>query len=382
MRALVVVCVVLLLSSSVTARVITVEKDGTGDYQIIQDAVNASAPTDTILIGPGRYDDFWNVVPELNWDTVIGVTVDSLTIKGVSSDEVILGPVIPDEHGGLITTHCISTEPNVTWVVIEDISTENTDRGIHLMPSGRISRCVARNHWWDGYLIEIGNDIVIEDCKSFDGGGIGFAPYGPDLVKAEVTSFYANNADMGIYNRHPNAILRNITGVDCAHVVSAYQGHTYLTEATMTNCLLGISSAGAFTFDNVFVSGSTVADYVWSAGTIANGTDVVFSGGIPAGQNWGTMTGGQGEINIHNSNIMNSVISTVWVGAHDGPAGAMNFTNNYWGTTSADSIDAWIYDSNDDNPYNTIVEVQYQPFSDVPLSNTKKTMGGVKALFR
>ena len=250
------------------------------------------------------------------------------------------------------------------------------------MPSGRIRRCVTRNHWWDAYLIEVGNDILIEDCKSFDGGGISFAPYGPDLVKAEVNSFYADHVEIGIYNRHPNAILRNITGVDCRHVVSAQQGHTYLTEATMTNGLLGIGSHGPFTFDNVFISGSTGADYVWSSGTIANGTDVVFSGGIPYGQNWGTMTGGQGEINIHNSNIGNSVISTVWVGAHDGPADAIDLTNNYWGTTSADSIDAWIYDSNDNNPYNTIVEVQYQPFSDVPLSNTKKTMGGVKALFR
>jgi len=320
---------ILLLSTPLTARVITVEKDGTGDYQIIQDAVNASAPTDTILIGPGRYDDFWNVVPELNWDTIIGVTVDSLTIKGVSSDEVILGPVIPDEPGGLITTHCISTEPNVTWVVIEDISTENTDRGIHLMPSGRISRCVTRNHWWDGYLIEVGNDIAIEDCKSFDGGGISFAPYGPDLVKAEVTSFYANNTDIGIYNRHPNGILRNITGEDCVQVVSAHQGHTYLTNATMTNCLLGVDSSGAFTFDNVFVSGSTFADYMWSPGTIANGTDVVFSGGMPAGQNWGTMSGVQGEINIHNSNIGNSVIASVWVVGHDGPMDAIDLTNNY-----------------------------------------------------
>ncbi|MBT7311051.1 hypothetical protein HN843_04770 [bacterium] len=382
MKLITSVCMILLLSTTVAARVITVEKDGTGDYQIIQDAVNASAPTDTILIGPGRYDDFWNFRPDLNWDTVIGVTVDSLTIKGVSSDEVIIGPVIPDEPGGVITTHGIASAMDLTWLVVEDISTENTDRGIHLFPSGRIRRCVTRNHWWDGYLIEVGNDIVIEDCKSFDGGGIGFAPYGPDLVKAEVTSFYANNADMGIYNRHPNAILRNITGEDCAHVVSAHQGHTYLTESTMTNCLLGISSHGAFAFDNVFVFGSTLADYLWFSGTIANGTDVVFSGGIPAGQNWGTMAGSQGEINIHNSNIGNSVISSVWVAGHSGPMDAIDLTNNYWGTTSADSIDVWIYDSNDNNPYNTIVEVQYQPFSDVPLSNKKKTMGGIKALFR
>ena len=33
----------------------TVEKDGSGDFTVIQDAVNAASGGDTILIGPGRY---------------------------------------------------------------------------------------------------------------------------------------------------------------------------------------------------------------------------------------------------------------------------------------------------------------------------------------
>lgn len=35
----------------------TVEKDGTGDFGIIQDAILASAPGDTVLVGPGTYAD-------------------------------------------------------------------------------------------------------------------------------------------------------------------------------------------------------------------------------------------------------------------------------------------------------------------------------------
>lgn len=54
---------------------------------------------------------------------------------------------------------------------------------------------------------------------------------------------------------------------------------------------------------------------------------------------------------------------------------------NYWGTASADSIAAWIYDRNDDPDVNGYVD--FQPFSPVPLpSESTKSMGGVKALFR
>jgi hypothetical protein len=37
----------------------SVEKDGSGDFSVIQDAVEAAAPGDTIQIGEGRFEDFW-----------------------------------------------------------------------------------------------------------------------------------------------------------------------------------------------------------------------------------------------------------------------------------------------------------------------------------
>jgi len=32
-----------------------VEKDGSGDFAVIQNAVDAAAPGDTVVVGPGRY---------------------------------------------------------------------------------------------------------------------------------------------------------------------------------------------------------------------------------------------------------------------------------------------------------------------------------------
>ena len=45
----------ILLSNIVLSQIITVKQDGTGDYTIIQDAVNASVDGDTVLVWPGTY---------------------------------------------------------------------------------------------------------------------------------------------------------------------------------------------------------------------------------------------------------------------------------------------------------------------------------------
>ena len=58
----------------------------------------------------------------------------------------------------------------------------------------------------------------------------------------------------------------------------------------------------------------------------------------------------------------------------------LDFTDNYWGTDNPDSIQAWIRDRNDSE--DACYFVDYEPFSDVPLPTERKTMGGLKAMFR
>ena len=53
-QTVVVVAVLLGLALPVAARTWRVEKDGSGDFTVIQDAVDAAAAGDTIRIGPGR----------------------------------------------------------------------------------------------------------------------------------------------------------------------------------------------------------------------------------------------------------------------------------------------------------------------------------------
>ena len=91
-----------------------------------------------------------------------------------------------------------------------------------------------------------------------------------------------------------------------------------------------------------------------------------------------------GSVDLHDSHILPGDEYSVYIPYHSGPDDAVNLTGNYWGTTSADSIAAWIWDSHDDSVVfpTTLTTVIFEPFSTEPLPAESKSWGGVKALFR
>jgi hypothetical protein len=54
--------------------------------------------------------------------------------------------------------------------------------------------------------------------------------------------------------------------------------------------------------------------------------------------------------------------------------------NNSWGTTDADSIQAWIWDANDDPEAGYIID--WQPYIGEPVSRERRSLGSIKSLFR
>lgn len=121
-------CVLLVLvmcfAPSVTlARAWRVEKNGTGDYGVIQDALDVATSGDTILVGMGRFDE-QHVIGNPPWQqNACGhVTQTRITIKGVEGGGSIIGPGGPwDTSQGHDYGLYISVNFGAATTVIEDL---------------------------------------------------------------------------------------------------------------------------------------------------------------------------------------------------------------------------------------------------------------------
>ena len=101
---------------------------------------------------------------------------------------------------------------------------------------------------------------------------------------------------------------------------------------------------------------------------------------IPAGEGERILSGGT-PLYFNGNHIFRSNAPYVKLTAFVyPPVETLDLSGNYWGTTEADTISAWIWDGLDDPDINAVVE--YEPFSLVPVETERRSMGSVKSLFR
>ena len=124
--------ILLAFATVATATTWRVERDGSADYTVIQDAVDVAASGDTILIGPGRFNEQqWVTFP--GWQDSVRVLVPQheLTLIG-SGPATIIGQTEPWEmeqgyHKGIVTGDLLGN----AVIRVEKIRFENMARGIY-----------------------------------------------------------------------------------------------------------------------------------------------------------------------------------------------------------------------------------------------------------
>jgi hypothetical protein len=126
-HALAIVSLLLASVSVADAAVLRVALDGSGDFEVIQDAIAAAASGDTITIGPGTYTQT-RMVPNSagNLIEVFGrVAQSELTIIGDGREDVIIGPEEPgtpwidDRILGIVST--FDTTLHVSGVTVRNV---------------------------------------------------------------------------------------------------------------------------------------------------------------------------------------------------------------------------------------------------------------------
>ncbi len=363
------------------ARTWRVARDGSGDFETIQPAVDGAAPGDTIFIAAGRYAEHsltmaWGP-PER--EACVVVSVDSLTLIGENPETVVIGPeeYVYADYGPI----GIGGIDAATFMRVENVGLVNNYAHIYKYTGTvAILGCHMRDSGYGVCIVDSANSLVMgcffEDCLT----GV--------II----------NGDVG-------AIVR-----DCEFRRSAAMGYTAIEVMTATDILIE---------DCLVAQGANGIGYDWSTGVIrrcrvgpngnygidvfGRGTEVViedcvvtdataplcvdalaalsgnrnvFRGGRVA-----TLVLSQAQVTFRDCHILNGGNYSVHLAdAVNYSPGTYDLTGNWWGTTDSSQIDAWIYDANDEPQVGAVV--QYQPVLDGPVPTKAKSWGELKALFR
>jgi hypothetical protein len=360
------------------ARTWRVERDGSGDYTVIQPAVDGAAPGDTVMIGPGRFEEHAPfTVPGWTEEVYVAVEADSLTITGSGADVTIIGPESP--------IHLPTERPKgiagvfISDLSVQDLTIENIRDGIyrgegHLEIGSSIFRgCnYGLTSWTD-------EGMLVDNCQfvgNIEGGLVTHNP-AEDIM---VCNSLFNNLTTNIsFNTTDNAI---VTHCEFTGGISGV-AHNVMSSGHVSNCTFsGIQNAAI----NLAIGSNAVADSNLVIGGSANvyirtnshmqGAHNRFTGGTYA-----TVLNSQSTIDLHGNHIFNAGGHTILLETFlDPPDVILDLTGNYWGTSEADSIDKWIWDGNDDPTIHAFVD--FEPFSPVPIATAQKSWGGVKQLYR
>jgi hypothetical protein len=163
---------ILLLPIEGLGRTVIVDVNGSGDFTVIQPAINAAFSGDTVKVLPGFYDGQINVGKSV---VLIGSGYETTII--VSNND----PTVNMSAGKIL------------WFAI----TSNLGVGI-VLGGGQVTNCVIRGCIKDGITIPANSTGIISNCIIIGNGGIGIST-GNQNNASIYNSISVNNASYGFY---------------------------------------------------------------------------------------------------------------------------------------------------------------------------------------
>ena len=355
----------------------TVERNGSGDFVVIQDAVDASASGDTILIGPGRYPELHSyTTPSGGWTGDVLVSVDDrdLTLIGAGQGVMILGL---EEYPGtpLWPKGVVAVWPERT-LVVENMTIENTYDCLYLLGGMFVIDVTMRGGEIGLVLFESSNAIV-DGCQFEYIGSSGISAYSGASLHVHSTSF--DGIQRAVYTSNVGDVL--LQGCRFSNLVGGgfYGSFVQVRECEFTNILYyGIDSGNS--------SHTEISDCIIRGGAIGS-IKSTESGYITGSGNILSSSTGpvincsfHGRIVLNGNHILSPTNDFVKLRDYFEPETYyLDLTNNYWGDTTAAEISAGIWDGHDDPEINAFV--LFNPFSGSPISNEDMSWGELKQIY-
>ncbi len=380
------VCLVFVLLTSVfpalsSATTWHVEKDGGGDFSVIQDAVDAAASGDTVLVGPGWFEEYrMYSVPNGEYALYVQKTVRDLTIIGAGSAMTIIGPSEEDTWGN--SDKCIGIVSGLSFsepgrLRVENVSVVRVPRAFEITSGslsisecavsdcydGIASKCLTQvfnceffNCHWGVLIFSGAYDVIFEGCL-FEDCSTGFncsSTPGISVRNCQLQSC----GQAGLFNGCTGEMLGcSVTDAWFAGVAFYGSGvfHFYDNQVNSAhyNMIFGQNADNLLCENNIFSGTDRECLHITSCQPV-----------------------------FHNNQILKDSGFAVYLGGFAHETEHVDMTKNYWGTDDPDSIAAWISDANDEYSSPMHGYVDFMPFTGGPVPTQKTTSGGLKAMFR
>jgi len=371
----------LLLPTSSYARTWNVRQDGTGDYTVIQDAVDVAEEGDIIDIGPGWYTDYGTYNNGFGWfATHVDINTDNLTFIGAGPDQTIIGPLDIDdieiESYGMghnddfflnisgikfVNLNFSGIYHHYGYLGLDNCEFENSDTGVygHFTQGADIRNCVSRSIFSTAFDCNSpGNGILIEDCLFYDCfQGIRFD--GCDDGRVLACDFFDGRAPVGYYEGASGEIRDcSMSDFDGYGVVLKLNNFVSMTDNTIQtevgeSCLYVLSLGNQLISNNVFYGGNYTLSF---------------------------FNAPQSNFSFHNNHILRASGEYIFTPEYYQSFQHLDLTLNYWGTTDLEEIASHIIDGRVLPNSNFIVD--FDPIADGPVSTERTTLDGIKAMFR
>ena len=360
-----------------------VAKDGSGDFMVIQEAVDAASPGDVIWIRAGRYEEFTEDFDVLGdgsvfGDVHVGITKDDLTLRGDGQDVTIIGPAVYPDSPVYNFTGITVAGAQTTTLTIEDLAVENTNFGIYAAsPSCEVRRCRFEGNVVEGIELKTFSSAVIDDCE-FIASDVSVYTFHP-AANVSISNCTVELADYSSSRGFACLNTQNVTIDACEFnggggAIDFQQGTTgIITNVTASGYNLRrqvIDGASAEIYDADFEGG------LWAI--ISNGAGVTCEDSSFRNQTYRTIYINDGLNRFTNCEILNGGGYSVYCNYDESSDCHTDVTNCYWGTDSEAQIAEWIFDSNDGSDY--CCTVDFIPFQ-TSVATEARSWSAVKGLF-
>jgi len=373
LRVLIGIILVCSVATSLPAKTWSVEKDGSSDFTVIQDALDAAAPGDSVLVGPGRFDDFRpgaSTVDGFQFQMIAWITTSELTLLGAGTDLTTIGPdsvvteVVGRPAGGLYIDGGVTAH-------VEGFTIENEKGPVTIRNQSVLRGCVLRNPTGSISVgILEGFQARIENCQFFTEIGIVTAsPAVRGLIIANCDFLGNPQSDFGVVigNGSTDAVIRNCTFDNISESIQfSLFGSGYVEDCKFTSpriVAIHVSSGAGIVRRCRIEAGAPLALKV-NDGRLEV-YDTVVGGGTVA------TIFVLGDMVVRDSHILNG--GALSVDARGAANRISDLAGNWWGTADLPTIRSWISTLNDN--------VIYEPILSEPVPVRPGSMGKLKGLF-